>query len=70
MTDNSSITRRAALGGAVVAGAAALGGGEAMAQAAARRVIEELSVIKILPVFSGAKRTRLIADYSVNACLA
>ena len=37
MSDNSSITRRAALGGAAVAGAAALGGGEAMAQAAARK---------------------------------
>src|SRR6478752_7612174 len=37
MTDNSLITRRAALGGAAVAGAAALGGGEAMAQGAARK---------------------------------
>ena len=38
MTDNSSITRRAALGGAAVAGAAAFGGGEAMAQGAARKI--------------------------------
>ena len=38
MTDNSLITRRAALGGAAVAGAAALGGGDAMAQAATRKI--------------------------------
>lgn len=37
MSNNSSITRRTALGGAAVAGAAVLSGGEAMAQGASRK---------------------------------